>query len=117
MKRKEFEVKSHYKNKLHIIKIFLNLIEFFDNFNKQKRKYLLVILDLFTIFLTAIFINFIFSDSYLENYKIFGQRSILTLIFLGFFTYRITSNYISITRYIRAIEIYKIAFINLILNV
>ena len=33
MKRKEFEVKSHYKNKLHIIKIFLNLIEFFDNFN------------------------------------------------------------------------------------
>ena len=76
---------------------------------------MLVILDLFTIFLTAIFINFIFSDSYLENYKIFGQRSILTLIFLGFFTYRITSNYISITRYIRAIEIYKIAFINLIL--
>lgn len=86
-----------------------------DQLDKKFRRLLLIVLDIFTIICTSLFINFIFSGSSLENFKILGFKSIISLSLIGIIVFIFTGQYSSITKYIRPIVIYKIAFRNLIL--
>lgn len=101
----------NYKN--FILSIFLFILDKIDRLDKKSRRILLFFLDTFSLISSALFINFIFSGSSLESFKILGIKSISILVLIGLFIYYFSGQYNSITKYIRPAEIYKIALRNL----
>ena len=114
MLKKLFKAQFFFKYQNLFRSKFVSLLNKLDKLDKKYRRFLLIVLDTLILILSALFINFIFSGSTLENFKILGFNSIFSLVIISLLVFYFSGQYTSITKYIRPIFIYKIAFRNLI---